>query len=375
MLKKRADGRFCKTVTIEGQRQFIYGDTEAEVDDKYLELKMKLKKGMQLDDSITLGELAVEWYDTYIKDCRAQKTQEMYKTILNNHIARFAHYKLKDIKPLMIDKYLKKLGKSKSLEHKIRITLNQIFKLAKANKIIDYNPMEHVKPTAKGDPRSEFLNTQQRDIVLAALKGHRSHLYVFTLLNTGMRRGEALALTWDDFDYTNSVIYVVKAIEWVEGKPEVKEPKTKAGIRSIPIPEELRDALKYEKDHRKSISPYIFPHENGGMHTKTSEHNLWETIKAKVDKYLMDYINKDIKDEDQKVNISLTYRALRHTYATALYDAGIDLKSAQEILGHADFKITMNIYTHIQNERREKNIIKIQDLYGKKEAEKTAQNG
>lgn len=371
-MKKRSDGRYCKTVTVEGVRQFIYGDSAEEVEDKYLELKLKIKKGMQLNDKITLGELAIEWYDTYIKDNKSQQTQYMYKAVINNHITEFAHYKLKDIKPLMIDKYLKKLDKSKSLEHKIRITFNQLFKLAKANKIIDYNPMEHVKASALDDPKREFFNEQQRDIILKALEDHRSYLIVITLLNTGMREGEALALSWDDFDYNNSVIYVVKAIEWVKGQPEIKKPKTKSGIRTIPIPEILRDALQYEKDHRKSISPYIFPHQNGGMHTQTSAANLWETAKAKVNRYVEDKVNKKIEDEEQKIKINLTFRALRHTYATALYDAGIDLKSAQEILGHADFKITMNIYTHIQNERRENNVIKIQDLYKKKEAEKAA---
>lgn len=374
-MKKRSDGRFCKTVTINGQRQFIYGYSPEEVENQYIELKMKQKKGMQLNDDVTMGELAVEWYDTYIKGEKAQKTQNMYKSIINTHIAEFADYKLKDIKPITIDKYFKKLDKSKSLQHKIRITLNQLFKLAMANKIIDFNPVEHVKLTAKDDPRREYYDEQQRDIVLKALEGHRSHLLALTLLNSGMREGEALALIWDDFDYNKSVIHVVKAVEWVDGQPHIKKPKTKAGIRHIPIPDELRDALQYEKDHRKNLSPYIFHHKNGGMHTETSASNLWETAKAKVENYLKNVVNKEIKDEDQKVKINLTFRALRHTYATALYDAGIDLKSAQEILGHADFKITMNIYTHIQNERREKTVIQIKDLYKKKEAEKTASNG
>lgn len=373
-MKKRTDGRYTKTVTVEGKRQFIYGYSEEEVLDQYLELKMKLKKGMQLDDNITLGEMAIEWYDIYIKDEKSQKTQDMYKSIINTHIAEFADYKLKDIKPIMIDKYFKKLNKSKSLEHKIRITFNQIFKLAIANKIIDYNPMNHVKSTAQDNPNRKYLDENGRNIVLRALEGHRSHLLVLTILNTGMREGEALALTWNDIDYKKSVIHVVKAIEWVEGKPKEKKPKTKAGIRQIPLTDELAEALQIAYENRNDISPYIFSHRDGGMHTETSASNLWDTAKAKVKRYLRDEVNKD-KDQDDRINIKLTFRLLRHTYATALYDAGIDLKSAQEILGHADFKITMNIYTHIQNKRREKTIIQIKDLYKKKDAEKTASAG
>ncbi|MFZ5352540.1 MAG: tyrosine-type recombinase/integrase [Bacillota bacterium] len=79
-------------------------------------------------------------------------------------------------------------------------------------------------------------------------------------------------------------------------------------------------------------------------------------------------------DNEPKLSINLTYRLLRHTYATALYDAGIDLKSAQGILGHADFRVTMNIYTHIQKERKQANLIKIQDLYKKKEENLAAEN-
>jgi len=370
-MKQRADGRYCKTVTVNGQRHFIYGDSPEEVEDKYIDLKYNQKKGMVLNDKTTLGELATEWYDTYIRDSKSQKTQDLYKSIINTHIAEFAHFKLKEIKPLMIDKYIKKLDKSKSLEHKIRITFNQIFKLAKANRLIDDNPMEYVKPVAQDDPKREFLSEANRNIVLKALEGHRGYLLVYTILNTGMREGEALALTWNDFDDKNSIINVDKAVEWVGGKPEVKEPKTKSGIRQIPIPDNLRDALLYEKEHRKRISKFIFTHQNGGMHTETSASNLWRKTKARVTKYIKDNV---IADGKGLLKLNLTFRMLRHTYATALYDAGIDIKSAQEILGHSDFKITMNIYTHIQTERREKNVIKIQDLYNKKKLEKAAES-
>jgi integrase len=371
-MKKRADGRYCKTISVNGQRYFIYGESPQDLEDKYIEFKIGQKKGLSYNDKTTLGELTQVWYETYIKGKKAQKTQDMYKTVINNHVTEFADYKLKDIKPLMIDRYLKNLNKSKSLEHKIRITLNQIFKLAKSNKLIDDNPMEYVKSVAQGTPKREFLDDEDRNIVLKALEGHKGYLLVLTLLYTGMREGEALALTWRDFDDINGIIKVSKAIEWQNSHPVIKQPKTKAGIRQIPIPSELTVALLSEKEKSKGISPYIFHHSNNGMHTKSSSDRLWRSSKKAINKYIDEKINKHIMQEDQKVNINLTFRLLRHTYATGLYDAGIDLKSAQEILGHADFKVTMDIYTHIQNERRDKNIIKIQDLYKKKEIEKAA---
>lgn len=122
--------------------------------------------------------MAIEWYKIKIKDIKAQRTQEMYKSIINNHIIVFADYKLTDIKPLMLEKCLNsQSGKSKSLVYKIRLAYNQIFKTAKVNRLIEINPIEGIAPTGQDDPKRKCLTEGERDIVLEALYGCRNYLY------------------------------------------------------------------------------------------------------------------------------------------------------------------------------------------------------
>jgi integrase len=369
-MKKRSDGRFVKTVTVEGKRHFIYGDSQEEVDNKYIDLRINQKKGLVLNDKTTVGEMATKWYESHIMANKklALKTKEMYAYIVNHHIKVFADYKLKEVKPLTIEEYINKLGKSKSLEHKIRITLGQIFKAAKANKLIEDNPMEYIKAVAPDEPKREFLEEDERNTVLGALEDReRAFKLVKTLLYTGMRLGEALALMWKDLDEKNNTISISKAVEFDEGKTNNKKTKTKAGNRVVPIPNEIKEMLVSDKG--KSL--YIFPQVNGKMHTQYSIYSFWKRVQDRVEKYINTLNEK--KSEDEKIEkIHLTFRTLRHTYATGLYDADVDIKYAQYLLGHEDAQITMNIYTHISKFRHKENVFKIDSLY-KNTAENTTE--
>ncbi|HYE82651.1 MAG TPA: site-specific integrase [Clostridia bacterium] len=368
-LKKRKDNRFVRTVTVEGTRHFIYGKTAEEAADNLAEFKRKLKKGIALNDKTTVGEMATKWYDAHIKKNKklALKTKEMYKYIINEHVTNFSEYVLSDVKPIMIEEYLNGLGKSKSLEHKIRITLGQIFKAAKVNKLIEDNPIEYVKPIAPDDPKREFLEEIERNIVLDALEGSdRAYRMVQAFLYTGMRLGEAVALTWKDIDKDNNTITISKAAEFDKEKTNLKGPKTKAGNRTIPVPEEIIKLLLEDKGN----SIYVFPQVNGKMHTQYSIYSFWKRIQDRIEKYIKE-INES-KSDDEKVEMELpTFRTLRHTYATALYDAGVDIKYAQYLLGHEDVQITLNIYTHISKFKQSKNAPKVYNLYQNNKPDET----
>lgn len=365
-LKKRKDNRYARTLTVNGNRKFVYGKTQDEADQKLDALKRKVKKGIAVDDNTTFGELAVIWYDVYIVNSKkSTKTKEMYRDTINAHISKFAKYKPDEILPIMIDKYLNSLGKSASLAHKIRITFNQIFKTAKRNKLIEDNPIDYVNPVKQDTPKRKFLEDDERNIVLDALKSDkRAYAFVIFLLHTGIRMNESVILLKNDLNKLRSNVDISKAAEFNGMKTGIKDPKSEAGNRIIPISAEVIDmVLEVNTD-----SIYVFPRLDGSIHSQYSIDSFWRRIQRMVKRHIIK-LNKELEEKESEKRVEMikpTFRMMRHTYATALYDAGVDVKYAQYLLGHADVKITLDIYTHISKFRHQENIPKVLNLYKEK---------
>jgi len=354
-ISKHKRGGYYTTLTIDGKKHFIYGSTPEEVDQKYTELKYKYQRGHNVNDNPTLEEYMIKWYNAYKKGEGALKTQEMYRNCINNHInPALGHKKIKEITSTDVQTLIKGITSSKSLAHKVRITLNQIFKAAVADKLIDFNPVTNTKIIAPDKPKREFLSEAQRELLLEILKDHRMFPLIYTMLHTGMRRGEALALTWSDVDFENKLIHVSKATEYENSKPKPKDPKTENGFRDIPMSEELENFLSEYKKKTKSI--YVFPGHTGGPMGLTELKNQWRKAEKKIEKWFTNNPHTNIEP------FGLTCRLLRHTFCTALYDAGIDELSAADIMGHT-ISVMKEIYTHISEERKQTTAEKIKALY------------
>lgn len=355
-IQQHVRGNYYTTLTINGKKNFIYGSTPEEVEVKYTEMKYKYYQGYNITDNPTMDEYAVLWYNTFKKDKGAIETQNMYKNCINTHISpALGHLKVKDISGTQAQKLLNKITSSKSLAHKVRITLNQIFKQAIADRLITFNPVDSTNIIAQDDPKREFLNPVQRHLMLSILKDHRAYPLAFTILYTGMRRGEALALLWKDIDFEHNEIRVTKATEYDHSKPKQRDTKTKRGVRDIPMTQELSSFLKkYQKNALKSL--YVFPGHAGGPMGKSELSRIWKGAQKKVKRWFKK--NPDMKEYE----FSLTFRSLRHTFCTGLFDAGIDELSAAEIMGH-DVLIMRKVYTHIQDARKKKNVAKLETLY------------
>lgn len=403
-INKHKRGNYYTTLTIKGEKHFIYGSTPEEVEIKYTEMKYQYHKGYNISDNPFLEEYMITWYNTYKKDKGALKTQEMYRNVINNHInPALGHKRLKEITGTQVQQLLNKITSSKSLAHKVRITINQIFNQAISDRLVTFNPVTTCKVIIPDDPKRECLSAVQRVLLLKILKDHRAYPIVFTILHTGMRMGEALALTWNDIDFENEIIKVTKATEYEHSKPKKKGTKTSRGVREIPMTEDLfHYLLEYKKTNKKGI--YVFSGHSGGPMGLTEIKRIWKKAKKKINKWFDDAFfskaieiigekevnnlikqkyNKSLKRlslkqkklakkflEDKigkdKLNIkhefNLTFRLLRHTYCTGLFDLGIDELSAAKIMGH-DVSIMREVYTHIQKERKQKTEVKLKKLF------------
>ncbi len=203
--------------------------------------------------------------------------------------------------------------------------IHMIFSFAVVNDIIPVNPAEQVSIPRGLKRNSRRALTKEEIEIIKANVNKPFGLFYFFILYTGCRRGEALAIQFKDIDRENKVIHITKSVYFKSGKPEIKVPKTEAGKRVIPLLDVLAEKLPKGKQDN-----FLF----GESEPLTG---------AQVKRMLNTY--------QKRTGLKITPYYLRHGYATILYDAGIDIKTAQGLLGHSDIQTTMNVYTHLSVER------------------------
>jgi integrase len=202
------------------------------------------------------------------------------------------------------------------------------------------------------------------------------------MMLAGLRRGELLALTWNDIDIPNRRITVNKAMVMVDGKPEIKHrTKTKAGMRTVNIPRLLADFLEAERSKSKSL--LVVPGLDGNLMSGDCWQSLWESYLCELNFRFGDFSGIMVTDKDghraqyrkpasrfarEKIPMVIskfTAHWLRHTFITNLYMAGVDVVTASKQAGHADIQTTMDIYTHLDDEFKVNQMSKLDDFLSK----------
>lgn len=323
-LKKRKDGRYCRQIRVNGKVVSFYGKSEREINRKMLEYREAEEKGKPFE------VVADEWADKHFETVE-YNTVKQYKPALKQISEHFSGISVKDITSKDVDKFLHLLANQgyamKTVKTRL-LVMNQVFKYAVINNYTENNPCQYISvpknlPQTKRDmPTAEEIETVKQSV------DKTFGLFAYFILYTGLRRGEALALTYNDIDFENKIIHVNKSVHYVGNSPHIKQPKTAAGIRDIILLDRLTDKLK-----QKNTSDLLFPNHNGEIIRNGHFNRLWA-------KYL------------SETGLSITPHQLRHAYATILFEAGIDVKDAQELLGHSTIQVTRDIYTHISKTRK-----------------------
>lgn len=350
-ITERADGRYFARINIgrdkNGRIKYksIYGYSKKEVKEKIRAFTTDLDNyGKPLDNtSITLSEWTYKHLFTNVHQTVSASTFERYMSVYNNHIKGniIGDMKLKDIQQMHIQHYLnEKRSLSKCSLKKINLLLNVAFKSAIANNIIRINPITEVKlPSSEVKTKEiEILTLDEQKAYMKALESHKQGTLFLTALYTGMRIGELLALKWGSISFQDATIMVCESSKRVRiydqngvstSKLVTKSPKTQKGYREIPIPKPLLLELKkYKLSSNKSCDNLVFCTKSGNPFTYTY---VWRAHKALCKK-------ADIR--------SITIHALRHTFASRSIEAGIDVKTVSELLGHTNTQITWNTYVH-----------------------------
>lgn len=271
-----------------------------------------------------------QYFESVKKPRVRQSTYHTYQQLLKNHVYPvFGERYVEDITARDIIAFMNdRAYLSKAYLDQMRIILKSVLTAAVEEGIISTNPAESslIKNPSKKEPQvREALSEEQIQAVqaeLLRLENREERLLLALIMYTGMRKGEAAALRWDDIDFENGEIHICRTVSGQGKQTTIELPKTKSGMRTIPLLDCLRDIL--------------LPLKGTGF-VITGD----EVCKEGHAKYLF---NKRIKK-----NIDLygaCMHVFRHTYASMLASNGTDIKTIQAIIGHSDIQTTMDRYVH-----------------------------
>ena len=275
-------------------------------------------------------------------------TVAFYKNMTRMISEYFNGAVLQEISPIDIQKYLAylrteykgKQGKplsAKTLRH-LYGTLNLIFGYAEQQEMIAHNPMRKVSAPKKEKKPVDALTTEQAAKLFKLLPDCTLdfHCILQLLITTGIRRGECMGLKWSDIDERESTIRIERSIACTpESGVVISTPKTVNSIRTIPvIPSTLALLQQYKKQiqnqHPHAIlkDAFLFPNKENIFLPRDPN-----SVTRRVKRFMKNNGFPDLSPHD-----------LRHSCATLLLAQGADIKSVQEILGHADASTTLNFY-------------------------------
>lgn len=343
MFTLRKDGRYVASYTDRDGRHYLY-DRDPEI------LYWKLQEAHKpKEEKIPIFREIAEAWERQHREEVTHRTWINYKPHYDDIIRKHGNKRIEEVTAQVISNHLlsaKSKGYSATVVNSIRSLYRMIFDYAVANDYAQFNPVLSVR-LPKGLKRGKRIAPTDEQIkAIVSNVDIEFGMFPFFLLCTGMRKSEALALTWDDVDFQSKEISVTKSIDYTVGaNPKIKPPKTEAGIRVVPIIDILNKRLQEAYNARKSI--YIFPApkstrggSGGGMMTLRGYEGAWLRYCEKAG-----FIGDDGKP-------TITAHNLRHGTATLMFELGVDELTAQRILGHSRIEITREIYTDLRAKQK-----------------------
>ena len=275
-----------------------------------------------------------------------ENTRSSYQGNLNRWIyPALGDMKLPEITSAQISALLLDMqarGRANATAVKVYTILKSLFKMAYLADMIDRNPMDKVeRPKPRKDeikPQTAQAYTAQevRDI-LTALEGEplKWRAFIHLLIDTGVRRGEALAVQWEDIDFQENTILICRNLCYTPDKGIYLDTPKNGRCRMVDVGEDTLQLLKQIREQQGAGGKYIFTQDNSlePMHPTSPTHYFRQFSKR-----------NGIKDFHP--------HKLRHTFASVAITAGADVVSVSETLGHSDTAVTLRMYTHANDESR-----------------------
>lgn len=367
----RADGRLQKTITVgkdkDGKlkRLSVYATTQEELDEKVAALRRDVVSGQyNAFNKVTFGALTEQWL-AMRKEALSESTHTGYASQFRRHLLPVMGKKnLADLRVEHLSAILSAMlaeGYSTSVMKSVKLCAVGALDYAIENRYIEKNIFESVPVPNGKDASIRTLTEDEVRRIVENPHGHPLCTAALLMLFCGLRRGEAIAIRWEDIDLIGRRVKVYKQIAF-EGNLPVEKALEGASTRSVPLPEALRALLKDE--HKKS-GP-ICRNKDGEMYSEAALHAAWEGYERFL--YKNDPATKRLKNPRAKYQKPRTlYPAmLRQTYAQLLLSSDADLLSAREWLGHGSLEMTCKLYAQVIAKNEGAAYRKLNDHIGQK---------
>lgn len=365
-MKKGKDGRYYTSVSYNGQKKSVSARTETQAIRKAEQLRIAMRRGEQADERKTVGEYVETYMRTYhISGSKQDAT--MLAIARNTIIPELGKKKLASITPTDLMGFINSLPYGYWHTSKVVHLLKAIFRQAQDDRLIPFDPARNIKlPRGLQKGSHRRITDREREMILRTADNHPAGLYVRIILYAGLRPGEVAALRWSDIDLKKRVIHVRRALKRDD---TVGPPKSAAGIRDVPIPDQLCTALLAAR--KRGDAPVVEKLRGGTLDNRGKE-MLWRSFKRQMelDNGAEVYRNQIIS---HVVADDLTPYCLRHTYCTDLEAAGVPITVAAYLMGHSEISVTADYYTHTSANIKalDDAAAAINDLHAPKEKEET----
>lgn len=306
------------------------------------------------NDKETVKSFQELFFENKIVGQKSPTTEDRYKSFKKDIVDYIGATKVKDLTPLEIEYFYKKVARDRGLSDNTVIKIHRYLRMsldyAIRNRIIASNPADLVELKKYKKASITVWDADLLPTYLNKLKDSRIYHIIYLAAMTGIRLGELLAIQWSDVDLKNGYVSVTKSVYRKDGKTLVKPtPKTKTSIRQVPLLPETVEVLKLIPV--RIGSPVL---NFNGQH--------WNP--KNVSKYFQQEIIK------QELPI-IRFHDLRHTYATLMLKAGANDLVVSQVLGHSSVAFTKDVYSHPDIAYQRKEVLKVQEFFKKGNAEVT----
>jgi integrase len=261
---------------------------------------------------------------------KAFSTRSAYECYLENWVLpRWGGHRLDQIKPVAVEEWLDGIRRARGTRAKIRNLMSAIFNHAMRYEWVEKNPIKLVRQSAKRERIPDVLELEELQLLLSKL-GPRERTLVLLDAATGLRVSELLSLKWEDIDFENLGVRVIRSI-WHQ---VVGDCKTETSARPVPLDSYMaEDLFRWRR-----VSPYAMPIDwVFASPTMRGKQPYWP------DNLMKRYIRPVAKAAD--IHKRIGWHTFRHTFGTLLKANGEDVKTVQELLRHANSRITLEVYT------------------------------
>ncbi|MBO8168162.1 MAG: site-specific integrase [Thermoanaerobacteraceae bacterium] len=313
------------------------------------------------------------WANNYWKRPGNREAQKLRLSTLENYYMYSRHHIYPALGDILLSELnsdhiqtlynkLKDDGKAPATIHKIHCIIHSCLEKAVEKRLIAWNPSKATERPSLKPKEAKVLSEEDMDKFLKVInkESDKWRAAFLTLLGTGLRIGELLALEWDDIDFENDLIHVRRTLSKAKAKGLItEEPKTEKSKSVVPMPEIVSQAIR---QHRKSQLEIImlqgpkYKNKNIVFATDVGTYIYPRNFERKY------YSLRKKAGVDESVNL----HGLRHTFATRLLEDGEDLRTIQELLRHSDIRTTANIYSHVTAKKKKKAAHRMDSILGKK---------